>query len=132
MRVDPDELIGRRAVGVDGLEARVSDEAAHWFALAAAHAWVGGGAVRGPGAVRAQRQLLDGQSDVLETAAGLELGGRRPVARARALLLQHSRRLARTRRAVAARRPRRLLLVQQHHAGRQPVVNSFAFNANTW
>jgi len=118
VRVDPDELVSRRAVGVDGLEARVSDEAAHRFTLAAAHARVGGGAVGGARAVRAQRQLLDGQADVLEAAARLELGRRRAVPRARTLL-QHGR-LARTGRAVAARRPRRLLLVQQHHTCRQP------------
>lgn len=69
----------------------MSDEPAHWFAFAAAHARVGGGAVRGPGAVRAQRQLLDGQADVLEAAARLQFGWRRPVARARTLLLQDGR-----------------------------------------
>jgi hypothetical protein len=66
VRVHPDELVGARDVRVDGLEARVAHESARrrLRALRAAQRRVG----RGRG-VRAHRQLLDRELDVLEAGA---------------------------------------------------------------
>ncbi len=73
--VDPDEFVGHRHVGVDGLERRVTDEPTHRLdsAFAPAQTRVGRRRVGSARAVRAERQLLDGHFDVLQPGGVLQL-----------------------------------------------------------
>ena len=72
--IDPDEFVGDGDVGVDGLQRGVADEAAHGFAaFAAAQTRIGRRRIGRPGAVRAQRQLLNGHFDVLQSRGVLQL-----------------------------------------------------------